>query len=41
MVYDLMDTGYVEDGEPSNVAVGITAERFSPVSFCQTRCAVR
>src|SRR6266699_2946166 len=32
MVYDLMDTGCVEDGEPSNGAVGIRAERFSPVS---------
>jgi len=33
MVYDLMDTGCVEDGEPSNVPVGIPAERFSPASF--------
>ena len=33
MVYDLMDTGCVEDGEPSNVAAGIPAERFSPVSL--------
>jgi len=32
MVYDLMDTGYVEDGEPSNVAAGIP-ERFSHASF--------
>jgi hypothetical protein len=32
MVYDLMDTGCVEDGEPSNGAVSIRAERFSPVS---------
>jgi DNA-directed RNA polymerase specialized sigma24 family protein len=32
MVYDLMDTGCVEDGEPSNGAVGIRAERFSPAS---------
>jgi DNA-directed RNA polymerase specialized sigma24 family protein len=30
MDYALMDTGYVEDGLPSNVAVGITAEGFSP-----------
>ncbi len=33
MVYDLMDTGCVEDGEPSNVAADIPAERFSPVSL--------
>jgi DNA-directed RNA polymerase specialized sigma24 family protein len=33
MVYNLMDTGCVEDGEPSNVAAGIPAERFSPTSF--------
>jgi DNA-directed RNA polymerase specialized sigma24 family protein len=34
MVYDLMDTGCVEDGEPSNdVAACIPAERFSPASF--------
>jgi hypothetical protein len=33
MVYDLMDTGYVEDGEPSNVAAGMLAERFSAVSL--------
>jgi DNA-directed RNA polymerase specialized sigma24 family protein len=33
MVYDLMDTGCVEDGEPSNVAADIPAERFSPASF--------
>ena len=33
MVYDLMDTGCVEDGEPSDVAEGITAERLSPVSY--------
>ena len=32
MVYDLMDTGYVEDGEPSNVGAGISAARFSPAS---------
>jgi hypothetical protein len=30
MVYDLMDTGYVEDEEPSTVAEGIPAEQFSP-----------
>ena len=33
MVYDLMDTGCVEDGEPSNVAEGIPAERLSPASL--------
>jgi len=33
MVYDLMDTGYVEDGEPSNVAAGIPAEQLSPACF--------
>jgi hypothetical protein len=33
MVYDLMDTGCVEDGEPSNVAEDIPAERLSPVSL--------
>src|SRR5258708_2799288 len=33
MVYDLMDTGCVEDGEPSNIAEDIPAERFSPVSL--------
>jgi len=33
MVYDLMDTGCVEDGEPSNVAAGIPAERLSLVSL--------
>ena len=33
MVYDLMDTGYVEDREPSNVEAGIPVERFSPVSY--------
>jgi hypothetical protein len=33
MVYDLMDTGCAEDGEPSNVAEDIPAERFSPVSL--------
>ena len=33
MVYDLMDTVCVEDGEPSNVAAGIPVERFSPDSF--------
>ena len=32
MVYDLMDTGCAEDGEPSNVA-GYPCERFSPVSL--------
>jgi hypothetical protein len=31
MVYDLMDTGCVEDGEPSNIAEDILTERFSPV----------
>lgn len=36
MVYDLIDTGYVEDGEPSNVDAGILAERFSPASFLTT-----
>ena len=30
MVYDLIDTGCIEDGEPSNVAAGIPAEGFSP-----------
>ncbi len=33
MIYDLMDTGCVEDGEPSNVAAGIPAKRFSFVSL--------
>jgi hypothetical protein len=33
MVYDLIDADSVEDGEPSNDAAGITAERFSPASF--------
>jgi hypothetical protein len=33
MVYDLMDTGCAEDGEPSNVAEGIPAERLSLVSL--------
>ena len=33
MVYDLMDTGCAEDGEPSNVAEDIPAERLSPVSI--------
>jgi hypothetical protein len=33
MVYDLMDTGCVEDGEPFNVADDIPAERFSPASL--------
>jgi len=33
MVYDLMDTGYANDREPSNVAADIPAERFSPASF--------
>jgi hypothetical protein len=28
-----MDTGCVEEGEPSNVAAGIPAERFSPASL--------
>jgi DNA-directed RNA polymerase specialized sigma24 family protein len=32
MVYDLMDTGCADDGEASNVAEDIPAERFSPVS---------
>ena len=36
MVYDLIDTVYLEDGEPSNVAAGILAERFSPASFLTT-----
>jgi hypothetical protein len=30
MVYDLMDTGCMEDGESSKVAVSIPAEQFSP-----------
>jgi len=33
MVYDLMDTGCAEDGEPSNVVGDIPAERLSPVSL--------
>jgi DNA-directed RNA polymerase specialized sigma24 family protein len=33
MVYDLMDTSYAEDGEPSNAPEGTPAEQFSPVSF--------
>jgi len=33
MVYDLIDTGCIEDGEPSNVAAGIPAEGFSPASL--------
>jgi hypothetical protein len=33
MVYDLMDTSYAEDGEPSSAPEGIPAEQFSPVSF--------
>src|SRR5947208_3678665 len=33
MVYDLMDTGYAEDGEPSDVAEGIPAEKRSSVSL--------
>jgi len=33
MVYDLMDTVYLEDGEPSNVAAGIPAERRLSVSL--------
>ena len=33
MVYDLMDTGYAEDAEPSNVAEGIPAEKRSSVSL--------
>ena len=32
MVYDLMNTGNVEEGEPSNVGAGISAARFSPAS---------
>ena len=30
MIYDLMDTGCVEDEEPSTVAEGIPAKQFSP-----------
>ena len=33
MVFDLMDTGCAEDGEPSDVPEGIPAGRFSPVSL--------
>ena len=33
MVYDLMDTGCAEDGEPSSAPEGIPAERLSPVSL--------
>ncbi len=33
MVDDLMDTGYAEDGELSNVAEGIPAEKRSSVSL--------
>jgi hypothetical protein len=33
MVYDLMNTGCAEDGEPSNIAEDIPAERLSPVSL--------
>src|SRR2546421_1149605 len=33
MVYDLMDTGYAGDREPSNVAEGIPAEKRSSVSL--------
>ena len=33
MVFDLMDTGCAEDGEPSDVPEGIPAGRFSPVSY--------
>ena len=33
MVYDLMNIGCVEDGEPSNVQESIPAERLSPVSL--------
>src|SRR5207247_4709193 len=33
MIYDLMNTGCAEDGEPSNIAEDIPAERLSPVSF--------
>src|SRR6266702_2589632 len=33
MVYDLMDTGCAEDGEPSYSAEDIPAERLSPVSL--------
>ena len=29
MNFDLVETGCVEDGEPSNVAADISAERFS------------
>jgi hypothetical protein len=36
MVYDLIDTGYLEDGELSNVAADMLAERFSPASFLTT-----
>jgi len=33
MLYDLMNTGYVEDREPSNGVAGIPAERFAPASY--------
>jgi hypothetical protein len=33
MVYDLMNTGCAEDGEPSNIAEDIPAERLSPFSL--------
>jgi hypothetical protein len=33
MIYDLMNTGCAEDGEPSNSAEDIPAEQLSPVSL--------
>ena len=33
MVYDLIDTGYVEDREPSKGVAGIPVERFTPASY--------
>ena len=33
MIYDLMNTGCAEDGEPSDIAEDIPAERLSPVSL--------
>ena len=33
MVYDLVDTGFVEDGEPSEGVADIPARRFSPASL--------
>jgi hypothetical protein len=33
MIYNLMDTSYAEDGEPSSAPEGTPAEQFSPVSF--------